>query len=561
MRPRGLAAALATALASSLGTALATALALVAGAVALLALAAGPAAAHATLIGTDPAEGEVLPTAPERVTFTFNEPVSLTSDAVGVFDATGEPVEAEASGTGEELVAELPDLADGTYVVTYRVVSADGHPVAGSLSFSVGAPSETVVAPGVDLDAAPPAATSTALGVATAVAYLGLLVAAGLVLFTTRALAGTRVPEAGRARLHRLLRLATGIAVVGWLLRLPLVAAYQQGAGPLALVSGTSPDLGLLAADLVVTGAVLAGLLVALLVREPAWARLAAAAVALVAPALVGHTRAYEPVSLLVATDVVHLLAGATWLGGLVGLALTLPALAGRPADAAAVLARFSGWAASALGLVALTGSLLAWRILGSWSALTGTTYGRLLLVKIGVVALVAALAGVNRWRLLPKARTAVGHGEQQRATTALRGAVRVEAGLLVAAVALTGVLVNTSPRPEAAAAEPPPSRVAEAPAGEYRVLATLSPGRQGPNTLLVQVQDDGGEPLEVFAAPEVSFGNGEVDLGLLPLRPVGAGTYAAEVVLPAPGEWEAQVSLRATEFDNPVTLLTLTAR
>ncbi|GAA4695691.1 copper resistance protein CopC [Nocardioides nanhaiensis] len=544
--------------------ALATTLALVAGVVALLTLltvAAGPASAHATLIGTDPAEGEVLPTAPEQVTFTFDEAVSLTSDAVAMFDAAGESVEVEASGSGEELVAVLPDLEDGTYVVTYRVVSADGHPIAGSLSFSVGAPSETVVAPGVDLDASPPTSTSVALGVVSGLAYLGLLLAAGLVLFTTRLLGSVRLPATASGRLAGVLRLATAVAVVAWVLRVPVVGAYQQGAGPLALL-GEAPDLGLLAEDLLVTGVVVAGLLVALLAR-PAPLRLAAAGLALAAPALVGHTRAFDPVPLLVATDVVHLTAGATWLGGLVALALTLPALAGRPADAAAVLARFSGWAAGALGLVAVTGSLLGWRILGSWSALTGTAYGRVLLVKVGVVALVAVLAGFNRWRLLPRTRAAVGHAEQQRATGVVRTAVRGEAGLLVVAVALTGFLVNTSPRPEAAAgtAAPADAGVEQATAGEYQVLASLSPGRQGPNTLLLQVQDATGEPLEVFSAPEVSVGNGEVDLGLVPLRPVGAGTYSAELVLPTAGEWEAQVSLRATEFDNPVTILTLTAR
>ena len=271
---------------------------------------------------------------------------------------------------------------------------------------------------------------------------------------------------------------------------------------------------------------------------------------------MIGHTRAYEPVPLLVVTDVLHLAAGATWLGGLVGLALTLPSLAGRARDAAEVLARFSGVAAGILGLLVVSGTLLGWRIIGSWSGLFGTTYGRLLIIKVGIVALVAAVAWWNRSRLLPRVRDAVGHTELQRAAGGVRRAVRVEALLIVAVLGVTGFLTNQSPRDEAAAAEPPPDRVESAAVGDYQALITLDPGTRGPNTLALQIQDQAGEPLDLFAAPEVSVSSESVDLGSLVLSPVGAGTYTASVVFPSSGAWEAQVSLRETEFDNPVTIV-----
>jgi copper transport protein len=263
-------------------------------------------------------------------------------------------------------------------------------------------------------------------------------------------------------------------------------------------------------------------------------------------------------VSLLIVTDVLHLAAGATWLGGLVGLALTLPSLAGRTRDAAEVLARFSGVAAGVLGLLVVSGALLGWRIIGSWSGLFGTTYGRLLMVKVGIVALVAGVAWWNRARLLPRARDAVGHTELQRAADGVRRAVRVEALLIVAVLGVTGFLTNQSPRDEPTAAAPAPNRVESVPIGDYKVLITLDPGTRGPNTLALQIQDQAGEPLDLFAAPDVSVSNDSVDLGSLVLSPVGAGTYTAPVVFPASGAWEAQVSLRETEFDNPVSIVEL---
>jgi copper transport protein len=158
----------------------------------------------------------------------------------------------------------------------------------------------------------------------------------------------------------------------------------------------------------------------------------------------------------------------------------------------------------------------------------------------------------------VPAARDAVGHSELQRAAGGVRRAVRVEAILIVAVLGVTGFLTNQSPRDESSGPEPAAGRVESVRVGDFQALVTLDPGTRGPNTLAVQIQDQAGEPIDVFAAPEVSISNDTVDLGVLELEPVGAGTYAASVVFPSSGAWEAQVSLRATEFDNPVAIVEL---
>jgi len=531
----------------------------VAGLVAALVLMVGapPASAHATLVSTDPAEGEVLAETPDVVTFTFDETVSLTDDGIQAFDAEGEPVSADATSADAVVTVDLPDeLTDGTYVVTYRLVSADGHPVAGSLTFSIGGPSESVVPP--DVDAGPTRSMENVVGIVQALGYLGLLLAAGLVVFQCWILAGARVSDSVRDVLTRVHWGATGLAVLFWAAAVPLAGAYQQGLGLRGAVEATAIDLDLVGDDLVVLGLVTAGLVLGLLAPRARDFATLGAALAVAAPAVVGHTRAFDPVSLLVATDVLHVAAGATWLGGLVGLVLTLPSLSGRAVDAAGVLARFSGVAAFVLALLVVSGSLLGWRIIGSWSGLFGTTYGRLLLVKVAIVALVGGVALWNRLRLVPGARDAVGHTELQRAASVVRRAVRVEAVLIVAVLGVTGFLTNQAPRDEPSDVEVAPSRVESAAVGDYQALITLDPGKRGPNTLALQIQDQAGEPLDVFAAPEVSVKNSTVDLGALALTPVGAGTYTARVVFPSPGSWEAQVSLRSSEFDNPVTVVEL---
>ena len=78
---------------------------------------AAPASAHATLVSSDPTEGEVLTETPDVVTFTFDEPVSLTAEAVQVFDAQGEDVESESGTRDKVITTDLPDeLADGNTV-------------------------------------------------------------------------------------------------------------------------------------------------------------------------------------------------------------------------------------------------------------------------------------------------------------------------------------------------------------------------------------------------------------------------------------------------------------
>ena len=287
-----------------------------------------------------------------------------------------------------------------------------------------------------------------------------------------------------------------------------------------------------------------------------------AAAIAAAAPALTGHTRAASPELLVIGADVLHLLAGSVWLGGLAGLALTLPDLAGRGAMAAKVLARFSTAAAGVLAALVATGSVLAWRILGSWGALLDTTYGQLLLVKIGIVLVAVAIATWNRWSLLPRLQRATKQDNRRLGVRPVVRATTVESMVLVAVLVVTGLLVDKSPEsdpePASAAAETEPDTRTTT-LGDIEVRATVTPLTRGPNTVTLQLRSATGEPTEGVAPPVVRISSDQVQLGTVPLTQAVAGTYTAQVVLPAPGTWQMQVSLRISEFANPVATLEFT--
>ncbi|WP_380165015.1 copper resistance protein CopC [Jannaschia sp. R86511] len=528
-------------------------------------LLAPSASAHAQLLSTDPADGTVLAEAPEQLTLTFDEPVGLREDAVQLLDSTGEPVAVQARAVDATVVVDVEgDLADGTYVLTYRVVSADSHPVAGGSTFSVGAPSAGFVADtalGSD-----PGAVAVLVAV-QALAYGGLLVGAGLALFVVVVLRDA-LPGEGPRRVLRTARWAGVGAVVGHVLLLPATAVRQAGATAADLlvpVSWTQADpAGWWSAAAVLVGAVLVAAVLPRLLpgatsgavpgAAPAALALAGAGVALGSLVAVGHTRSAGPAWLVLGADLAHVVTAAAWVGGLVGLVL----VAGPTGAAgfAAVLSRFSALAAWTVAVLTVSGVVLAWRVNGAPAGLLSTDHGRVLLVKVAVVALVLAVAGWNRWRLLPAVRR-----DPDRAAPRVRRTVAAETTGVGLAVAVTGLLVISSPAgAETAPAPPGPTEavVLTEPLPDGLLTITLTPGSVGVNALELELTDDEGRPFEPVDAPTVSLTLPEVGVGPLerPVSRTGSGAYLATVDAPLPGTWQIEVSVRTSTFDNPVLIV-----
>ncbi|MGW2421245.1 copper resistance CopC/CopD family protein [Streptomyces sp. NPDC001709] len=376
---------------------------------------AGPASAHAALTGSDPAQGVVVKQAPSQVALTFSEKVAMNDDSLRVLDPRGKPVQtgkpANLSGT-TYAVRLKSGLGKGTYTVTYQVVSADSHPVSGAYTFSIGAPSQTVVS-----GTGPVAGGGTVGGLyafGRYASYAGFIVLAGgaaFVLACWERGAGVRAVQ----------RLVVG----GWLtltaatLWLLLLRGSYTTSGKVADIF----DLGLLGQVLQTkTGAALvsrllllaaAALFIAVLFgaytkradgqeKRDLTFGLAIGGVVVASGlasswAMAEHASVGLQPGIAMPVDVLHLLAVAAWLGGLTALLVALyRAPAETPVEAAAVR-RFSRVAFGSVVTLVATGTYQSWRQLGSWSAFTDTRYGQLLLVKIGLVALLVGIASVSR--------------------------------------------------------------------------------------------------------------------------------------------------------------------
>ncbi|MDQ0386724.1 copper transport protein [Streptomyces sp. DSM 42143] len=386
---------------------------LLAAACALLA-AAGPASAHAALTGSDPQQGAVVDKAPAQVSLTFSESVSMDDDSLRILDPKGKRVdEGRPSGTGGttytvKLHAGLPD---GTYTVTYQVVSADSHPVAGAYTFSIGAPSETSVS--VYSTDAGGGAVGWLYGLGRYVSYAGFTVLVGGAVFVLACW-----PRGSGVRPVQRLVVSGWLALTAATLLLLLLRGSYTSSGKLGDVFDlsllgevlqTKPGAALVSRLLLLAAAALfvAVLFGAYEKREDEEKRdltfgLAVGGTVVAAGlaatwAMSEHASVGLQAGIAMPVDVVHLLAVAAWIGGLTSLLVALyRAPAETPVSALAVR-RFSRVAFGSVVALVVTGTYQSWRQLGSWTAFTDTRYGQLLLVKIALVAVLVGIAYLSR--------------------------------------------------------------------------------------------------------------------------------------------------------------------
>ncbi len=527
---------------------------------------AGSAWAHAEQLGIEPPTGAVLPSTPDEVVVTFSEPISLSGGTAELYDDTGAIVPVEASVTDAVLHIDLPaTLDDGTYLVAWRVISADSHPVSGTSTFSVGAPSTGGVAD-VDLGSGAPAAASIWRVIAMACTYGGVLVAVGLWWYSRRWHRGLldHPDDLMVDALAKLDRWGSVAAVVGLF---GLVAAFPAR---IVTVGGTWDALtdGSFVSD-TITGPIgqatllsALGLVGLLTFRASGRSRatlvvgLVGSALALGGFALEGHTRTKEPTWLIVASDLVHTAAGAAWLGGVLALAIMLRRTAGPWRARVALDVSWSAlWAVVAVSIAGITMSVI---VLPSFNALADTGYGLALMVKVGLVLVLLAIGVRSRLVLVPALEQAEGSDDPEPIGTAVRQMRRslvielVVFGLLLVA---TATLVGRSPViADAADALLAPATAELAPSGGT-VSVTIDPGAVGANIIDVTLLDEAGAPLGVIEPPTVELRERTRGIGPLALSAEdrGDGSYYMIADIPFVGTWELTVRARTGTFDSTV--------
>ena len=399
----------------------------------LLALALpGQALAHASLLGIEPADGASLDEAPPSVALRFDETVALVALRLVGPDGHAVPL-GSVEARGGVLRASVPaGLPAGVYLLSWRVTSADSHPVAGSAAFGVGTASRPAQAGRMVMDGTSIWAVPSQL--ARWLFYVSLMAAAGGVLFRA---AVAEVPLHVRRGLTIAALFGTALSAV----QVGLRGALLTDAGSNGFWDAASWRFGLdstLATSLLVSGLGLLGCAVALWREGPPWRALGAVAgtLALAGFPLSGHTATAEPRWLTAPSLALHTLAVAFWLGAF----WPLLAMLRDPALSTATVRRFSILAVPTVALLVATGLVIALVQVERPNALVETYYGLLLLAKLAGVAGLIALAARNRLRSprrsmpeTPKQRSgyAAALGWKQRARFASDFCTRQAAGFI----------------------------------------------------------------------------------------------------------------------------------
>ncbi len=528
-------------------------------AVALAALVAAPAAmAHATVVSTSPENNEVVPTSPAQVSIVYSEPVETAFGGVRVFNNEGERVDEGALERPDDktvAVALNPELADGTYTVTWSVVSADTHPIRGAFVFHVGAAGANPEGiAGEVLESGAPSSVARSYDVVRFLGFAALFLSVGGVVALLLFLRDAQQPV--RRKLWYVVAGASGfLALLGPVtIVIQGAAAEGFGIGQALHWNIASEVLETRFGHVMVARTVLAAALCVFAIiapRIPAKYRtyeeaaLFPAAGLTMIPALSGHASVSGNASFVL--DAVHVAAACVWVGGLAFIVMALLlATDGRWPLAMRCVPRFSAAAVISVAALVTAGTLNGYLQIRTWDALFNTTYGQLLIAKIALVTPLL-LIGLFNNRFVPRLKAGQSTAAQRQRFLRMTGA---ELAIMALIVGVTAVLVSEPPAKAQAAIEEAqvPKGTATIITGPYHLELKVEPGTAGPNDIVIEVVH-GDPPTEV----KVSASLPEQQIGPLDYVAVKSGETEYTVKgadLSIAGTWTLNVNVRVGEFD-----------
>ncbi|MEI3854689.1 MULTISPECIES: copper resistance CopC/CopD family protein [unclassified Ensifer] len=502
---------------------------------------AAVAFAHASLNASEPEDGAVVGTAPSVYVLTFSEPVSPLSLKLVRPDGTAIPFERFDLKDRKVEIGAPTDLGRGTHVLSWRVTSADGHPIGGSVVFSVGAASTAPLMMGDRIE------WSVRAGVLLSklALYVGLFLGVGGVFSRHWLLCGSRSGRnVGAAALG--VGLLGALAAVGFQGLDALGVSVTQFVEPVVWSTAMATSFGGTAiAAFAAFG--LAAIAVRAKGRYARLSSLAALIASSVALSLSGHASTAEPQWLMRPAVLLHAATISLWVGALVPLGLAL-----RREDPMALqaLGRFSASIPYVLVILIVTGFILAIVQVEKPQALVETAYGQVFMVKMALLVGLFLLALANRWRL----------------TEPVMAGDRASAKRLVRSIAAETLIVLLIFGAVSCWRFTPPSRalfaLAAQPASVHihtdRAVALVEvlPGRVGEVDISINVATGDLEPL---TAKEVTLVLSKPDSGIEPFKRAAVRRGDADwrierVNIPLAGPWQVRVDILVSDFEK-VTL------
>ncbi len=515
---------------------------------------APPAWGHAVLLSTAPGDQEVVLISPDTVVLRFNEPVQPVF--VRLIDASGKELEVGAArAINREVVLELAaPLAEAMYLVSYRVTSSDAHPVAGSILFAVGAEPESWTPPEIAVDAgsAWPAIAAANRGLH----FVALALAAGGTIF----LLLLRGKNTGvlRNRLRPVIALTAALAAGTAILAIGFQGGVLLEPGPSGIFD---PGVWRAGAGTTQSWQSAAAIGALGLMWMGSWMGMspvlgwAGAFVALASFVLTGHVVTAAARWLTIPAALAHAVPAMVWVGSFVPLMLVerLPA-----AEAGPTIRRFSLAAVAGLLMLAAGGVAVAVLQVRSLDGVTSTEYGRLLIFKTVLVAILLSLAAFNRFRLTPSLVAG-----EANAWNSFRGSVAVELAVGTAVLMITATMAQTAPPRSILDTASPDSYLVEELSGNRSISVGLTPARAGRNTLTVTLVGDAWGGVSSLSATAMLSNEAEavepLTRDLVPGGPLSFALSGPEFAFP--GDWTVRIEVLVTDFEKAVFTTTVVVR
>ena len=489
------------------------------------------------MVSVEPADGSRSATAPSSFSLTFNEPTSPLVLRLVHPDGQTTTLTHFVLRDATVVIDAPTGLANGTYALSWRVVSEDGHPVGGSSVFSIGNASASAVHP-ADAVSQP---LRAAIWSGKIVIYAALFVGVGGVFFTKWVAGPTSLaPHAVRW------------VLVAGLIAQPLALGFRGldalGSTFEALGTGlvwrtgfsTTYSATVLVAALAIASALVAVPLTGAGAKVLSLVGRAAVGVALAAS---GHASAAQPQWLTRPAVFAHGVGIASWVGSLIPLAR---ALATPSPDSVAILRRFSRTIPFSVLLLIVAGIVLAVIQLRSVSALLTTAYGQVLCIKLGLLVVLFGIAAVNRYQLTVPAE----RGEAS-AHSELRQSIAVEL-LLIFLIFAVAAAWRFTPPPRSFVEVAAPAVTSHIHTDKAIIEIKFDPGRSGPTRVTLSIMGGDMSPLD---PKEVTLVLANPASGIEPIRRravrSGEGNGQVDGVnLPVGGRWSVQVDMLISDFE-----------
>jgi copper transport protein len=531
--------------------------------------------AHANLVSSIPADGSALTSAPSLITLQFSENLDASFSAVSLLNSQGLVVVPGPgtilSGSPRTITLSLPPLPDGVYSAAWKTRSAeDGHVANGAVSFSVGkaTPRVSLLPP----PGAPEPATALPSSLDFLLRWLGYLAAAvsggsvcfGLLVFRPAFRSGLAIDADMEARATR------------WLVKLARTGALGLGVVTLAYLvyqsieAGGGPFLGSLGKILTgrtgwidVGRVVLLAALWVLVSRLPsvgrsrplAWAgAVVLNAGVLLTFSLQSHAVAAGGAGLPVGVDWIHLVAVSAWIGGLLPLAILTHGKNPLPG----LVPYFSRMALVCVGLIGLTGLYSSLIHIDSLAALTGTTYGRAVILKVTLYLILVGLGAINLLILSPRMAQSIPSGLRWLGRT-----VPVEMTLAVIILLAAGVLSSSAPARDAMQAQQSLGILETGSSNGVDIKLRILPGYTGDDEFGVDVTDHRAGAAQVPAQVLLRFTMLDQNMGVTQAEAVlqsGTRYTVRGSYLSMAGNWHLEVIVRRSGFDDATYTFSLPA-